>query len=175
MPISSSRPCRVLSPGWNGISGCRFSTGVSHPAALTEHGVALKAGAQRILEAVQAARDDVTAVSGLVHGTVTLASTLNTGTIDLAGVLAGLRDRHPGVIVKLRQSPTGCTDTSKRSETAPWTSRCAPALATASKATSRRAGSSCTSCGVSRLFLCAALTIRSADETGSVWQILRKK
>jgi DNA-binding transcriptional LysR family regulator len=83
-----------------------FDRGVT-PVALTEHGVALKAGAQRILEAVQAARDDVTAVSGLVRGTVTLASTLNTGTIDLACVLASLRDRHPGVIVKLRQFPTG--------------------------------------------------------------------
>ena len=83
-----------------------FDRGVT-PVALTEHGVALKAGAQRILEAVQATRDDVTAVSGLVRGTVTLASTLNTGTIDLALVIASLRDRHPGVIVKLRQSPTG--------------------------------------------------------------------
>ena len=77
------------------------------PIALTEHGAALRAGAQRILEAVQAARDDVAAVSGRVRGTVTLACTLNTGTLDLAEVLAGIRDRHPGVIVKLRQSSTG--------------------------------------------------------------------
>jgi len=40
------------------------------PIALTEHGVALQAGAQRVLEAVQAARDDVAAVSrpGPRHG-----------------------------------------------------------------------------------------------------------
>ena len=30
MPISSSRPCRALSPGWNGNSGYRCSTAVSH-------------------------------------------------------------------------------------------------------------------------------------------------
>ncbi len=77
------------------------------PIALTEHGAALQAGAQRILEAVQATRDDVAAVSGQVRGTVTLGCTLNTGTLDLAEVLAGIRDRHPGVIVKLRQSSAG--------------------------------------------------------------------
>jgi DNA-binding transcriptional LysR family regulator len=77
------------------------------PVALTEHGAALKAGAQRILEAVEAARDDVAAVSGQVRGTVTLACTLNTGTLDLAEVLARVRDRHPGIIVKLRQSSSG--------------------------------------------------------------------
>ena len=77
------------------------------PIVLTEHGAALRAGAQRILEAVQAARDDVAAVSGQVRGTVTLACTLNTGPLDLADLLAGVRDRHPGVIVKLRQSSAG--------------------------------------------------------------------
>ncbi len=65
------------------------------------------AGAQRILEAVQAARDEVAAVSGRVRGTVILGSTLHTGPLDLAAVLAGLRDRHPGVIVHLRQSLAG--------------------------------------------------------------------
>lgn len=77
------------------------------PIALTEHGAALRAGAQRILETVQAAKDDVAAVSGQVRGTVTLACTLNTGTLDLAEVLARIRDRHPGIIVKLRQYPSG--------------------------------------------------------------------
>ncbi len=77
------------------------------PIVLTEHGAALQAGAQRVLEAVQAARDDVAAVSGQVRGTVTLACTFNTGTLDLAEVLERIRDRHPGVIVKLRQSSSG--------------------------------------------------------------------
>jgi DNA-binding transcriptional LysR family regulator len=77
------------------------------PVAVTEHGAALRAGAQRILEAVQAARDEVAAVSGRVNGTVVLGCTLNTGPLDLAATLAALRDRHPGVIVQLRQSASG--------------------------------------------------------------------
>jgi DNA-binding transcriptional LysR family regulator len=77
------------------------------PVAVTEHGAVLRAAAQRILDAVQAARDDVAAVSGQVRGTVILGCTLNTGLLDLGAVLADLRDRHPGVIIQLRQSPTG--------------------------------------------------------------------
>lgn len=77
------------------------------PVTVTEHGAALQAGAQRILEAVQATRDEVAAVSGRIRGTVILGCTLHTGPLDLAAVLAGLRDRHPGVIVQLRQSLAG--------------------------------------------------------------------
>lgn len=77
------------------------------PIVLTEHGIALHVAAERIVEAVQAARDDVAAVAGHVRGTVTLGCTLNTGPLDLAAVLAGFRDRHPDVIIKLRQSTAG--------------------------------------------------------------------
>jgi DNA-binding transcriptional LysR family regulator len=77
------------------------------PVTVTEHGAALQAAAQRIAEAVQAARDAVAAVSGQVSGTVTLGCTLHTGPLDLAAVLAALRDRHPGVVVHLRQSLAG--------------------------------------------------------------------
>jgi DNA-binding transcriptional LysR family regulator len=77
------------------------------PVAVTEHGAALQAAAQRILDAVQAARDDVAAVSGQVRGTVILGCTLSTGPLDLGAVLADLRDRHPDVVIKLRQSLTG--------------------------------------------------------------------
>jgi DNA-binding transcriptional LysR family regulator len=83
-----------------------FDRNVS-PLALTEHGAALQRPAQRILEAVQAARDEVAAVSGQVRGTVTLGSTTHTGPLDLACVLADLRERHPDVVVKLRQSRAG--------------------------------------------------------------------
>jgi DNA-binding transcriptional LysR family regulator len=79
------------------------------PVAVTEHGAALKAAAQRVLDAVQAARDDVAGVSGQVRGTVVLGCTLGTGPLDLAAVLADLRDCHPGVIIQLRQSLTGST------------------------------------------------------------------
>jgi DNA-binding transcriptional LysR family regulator len=77
------------------------------PVTVTEHGAALQAAALRVVEAVQAARDDVAAISGQVRGTVILGCTLHTGPLDLAAVLAGLRDRHPGVIVHLRQSLAG--------------------------------------------------------------------
>jgi DNA-binding transcriptional LysR family regulator len=77
------------------------------PIALTEQGATLKAAAQRIIDAVQAAREEVAAVSGQVRGTVTLGSTLHTGRLDLVCALADIRERHPGVVVKLRQSNTG--------------------------------------------------------------------
>jgi DNA-binding transcriptional LysR family regulator len=77
------------------------------PVAVTGHGRALQAGARRVLETVQATRDEVAAVSGRVTGPVILGCTLHTGPLDLAAVLAALRDRHPGVIVQLRQSITG--------------------------------------------------------------------
>jgi DNA-binding transcriptional LysR family regulator len=77
------------------------------PVAVTEHGAALRAGAQRILDAVEAARDDVAAVSRQVRGTVVLGSTLNTGPLDLAAVLTGVRDQHPGIVVHVRQSTAG--------------------------------------------------------------------
>ena len=77
------------------------------PVAVTEHGAALRAGAQRILDAVQAAHDDVAAVSGQVRGTVVLGSTLSTGPLDLAAVLTGVRDQHPGIVVHVRQSTAG--------------------------------------------------------------------
>jgi DNA-binding transcriptional LysR family regulator len=79
----------------------------STPITLTEHGLALQGAAFRILDAVQAARDEVAAVSGHVRGTVTLGCTLNTGPLDLAAVLSCIRDRYPDVIIKLRQHSTG--------------------------------------------------------------------
>jgi DNA-binding transcriptional LysR family regulator len=75
--------------------------------ALTEQGAALLAAAQKIMEAVQAARDDVAAAAGQVCGTVTLGSTLHTGRLDLAAVLSEIRNRHPSVVVQLRQSQGG--------------------------------------------------------------------
>jgi DNA-binding transcriptional LysR family regulator len=77
------------------------------PVALTEHGAVLRTSAQRVLDAVQAARDDVAAVSGEVLGTVIVGCTLSTGPLDLGAALADLRDRHPGIVIQLRQSLSG--------------------------------------------------------------------
>lgn len=81
----------------------RDGTGI----ALTGQGAALHAAAKRIIDAVQAASDEVTAVSGQVRGTVTLGSTLHTGRLDLVAVFSELRERHPGVVVQLRQAQAG--------------------------------------------------------------------
>jgi len=75
--------------------------------ALTEHGAALQQTAPTIMSAVRAAVDAVAEAGGQVRGTVTLGSTLHTGRLDLAAVLSEIRDRHPGVIVQLRQSQAG--------------------------------------------------------------------
>jgi DNA-binding transcriptional LysR family regulator len=77
------------------------------PISVTEYGAALRAGAQRVLDSVQAARDDVGAVAGQIRGTVVLGSTLSTGPLDLAAVLAGIKSRHPAIVVQLRQSSAG--------------------------------------------------------------------
>jgi DNA-binding transcriptional LysR family regulator len=77
------------------------------PVAITEHGAALRTGAQRVLDAVRTARDEVHAVSGRVRGTVVLGSTFSTGPLDLAVVLTDMRVRHPEVVVQLRQSSAG--------------------------------------------------------------------
>jgi DNA-binding transcriptional LysR family regulator len=77
------------------------------PVAITDHGAALRVAAQRILDSVQAARDEVAAVSGQVRGTVLMGCTLTTGPLDLTSVLADVRSRHPEVVVHLRQSSEG--------------------------------------------------------------------
>lgn len=79
------------------------------PVAVTEHGDALRTAAQRVLNAVRSARDEVHAASGRVRGTVVLGSTFSTGPLDLATVLTDLRTRHPEVVVQLRQSSAGST------------------------------------------------------------------
>jgi DNA-binding transcriptional LysR family regulator len=83
-----------------------FDRGVM-PVALTEYAATLQAGAQRILDPIQAARDDVAAFSGQIRSTVTLGITLHTGPLDLARVLANVRDRHPDVVIKLHQPKDG--------------------------------------------------------------------
>ncbi|MFJ9032709.1 LysR family transcriptional regulator [Streptomyces sp. NPDC102274] len=77
------------------------------PVAMTEHGAALRTAAQRVLDAVRTARDEVHAVSGRVRGTVMLGSTFSTGPLDLAVVLTDMRSRHPEVVIQLRQSSAG--------------------------------------------------------------------
>lgn len=74
---------------------------------LTAQGAALQRDAGAVMAAVQAARDGVAEAGGQVCGTVVLGSTLHTGRLDLAAAFAGLRERHPGVVVQLRQARGG--------------------------------------------------------------------
>jgi DNA-binding transcriptional LysR family regulator len=74
---------------------------------LTDQGAALQRATQRIMSAVQAARDEVAEACGQVRGTVMLGSTLHTGRLDLAAVFSEIRERHPGLVVQLRQSKAG--------------------------------------------------------------------
>jgi DNA-binding transcriptional LysR family regulator len=74
---------------------------------LTEQGAALQMAAQRVMSAVQAAKDEVAEACGQVRGTVVLGSTLHTGRLDLAAVFSQIREHHPGVVVQLRQSQAG--------------------------------------------------------------------
>jgi DNA-binding transcriptional LysR family regulator len=79
------------------------------PLTVTNHGDTLVVAAQRVLDTVQAARDELDAVSGEVRGTAVLGSTLNTGPLDLTAVLVDIRRSHPQVSVHLRQSSAGST------------------------------------------------------------------
>lgn len=74
---------------------------------LTPAGEALMPHARSILAEVVAARDAVDGVHHLVRGTVTLGTLMHLGPIDTVDVLDTLHARHPGVVVKLRQSTQG--------------------------------------------------------------------
>ena len=113
--VKRDRPARA------GSRGAAARPGVM-PVALTEHGATLQAGAQRILDAVKAARDDVAAVYGQIRGTVSLGTTLHTGPLDLPCVLANVRDRHPDVVIKLHQPKDGSVGSCNRSATGQWIS-----------------------------------------------------
>lgn len=73
-----------------------------HGIALTEAGALLLDRARALLAAARDLREELTAVSGPVRGTVTLGTVLSTGTFELPTVLAALRRDHPAVQVRVR-------------------------------------------------------------------------
>ncbi|WP_051800160.1 LysR family transcriptional regulator [Catenuloplanes japonicus] len=75
--------------------------------SLTPAGEALLPRARAALDAVRAARDAVHRTQGALHGTVTVGTLTSIDLVDLPGLMAALRDRHPGVTVRLRASMTG--------------------------------------------------------------------
>ncbi|GAA1269302.1 LysR family transcriptional regulator [Saccharothrix xinjiangensis] len=74
---------------------------------LTQAGRALLAEARRALGAVDAARDAVAAVQGLLRGELSVGSVQCLHGVHLPAVLARFHELHPGVELRLRQAGSG--------------------------------------------------------------------
>ena len=70
---------------------------------LTDAGRALLAEARHALSTVDAAREAVAAVQGLLRGTLAIGTLQCLGGVDLIGLLVAFRTAHPGVEIQLRQ------------------------------------------------------------------------
>ncbi|XVS64238.1 LysR family transcriptional regulator [Actinosynnema sp. CA-299493] len=70
---------------------------------LTQAGRALLVEARRVLGTIDAARDAVAAVQGLLRGTLAVGSTQCLHAVHLPAVLARFHELHPGVELRLRQ------------------------------------------------------------------------
>lgn len=87
--------------------GCELFERRGRTVRLTPAGTALLPHAYALQNEVQAARDAVDGVRGVVQGEVTLGTLVHPGPIDLLQVLTLMRHEHPGVVVKLRQTIRG--------------------------------------------------------------------
>ncbi|TDD69525.1 LysR family transcriptional regulator [Jiangella aurantiaca] len=72
--------------------------------SLTEAGRALLAESRAALASVEAAREAVAAVNGLLRGTVRIGAEQCLGAVDVPGLLARFRVAHAGVEVRLDQA-----------------------------------------------------------------------
>ncbi|MFI6080221.1 LysR family transcriptional regulator [Streptomyces sp. NPDC051217] len=70
---------------------------------LTEAGWALLGEARRTLAGARAAKDAVSAISGLLRGTLAVGAEQCLGAVHVSALLAEFRGRHPGVEVQMRQ------------------------------------------------------------------------
>ena len=70
--------------------------------ALTPAGEMFVARARRILAELDGARSEMTEITAVVSGRVTIGATAGLGPYDLAEALTRFRDRHPGIAVRLR-------------------------------------------------------------------------
>lgn len=76
--------------------------------SLTEAGRALLAESRRTLASVEAAREAVAAVNGLLRGTLRIGTEQCLGSVDVPGLLARFRTAHAGVEVRLDQAGSAC-------------------------------------------------------------------
>ncbi|WP_447004765.1 LysR family transcriptional regulator [Saccharothrix isguenensis] len=74
---------------------------------LTQAGRALLVEARRALGTIDAARDAVAAVQGLLRGTLSVGSIQCLHAVHLPAVLARFHELHPGVELSLRQAGSG--------------------------------------------------------------------
>ncbi|WP_033436438.1 LysR family transcriptional regulator [Saccharothrix sp. NRRL B-16314] len=74
---------------------------------LTQAGRALLVEARRALGTIDAARDAVAAVQGLLRGTLAVGSIQCLHAVHLPAVLARFHELHPGVELRLRQAGSG--------------------------------------------------------------------
>lgn len=89
--------------------GARLFDRDRRSVALTAAGEALLPRARAAVEAIDEVRAAVAAGPRAITGTVRLGVFTNLGYFDLAHVLAGFRDRYPGVELRLVPSPAGST------------------------------------------------------------------
>jgi LysR family transcriptional activator of glutamate synthase operon len=73
---------------------------------MTAAGEALAARARQILAEVEAARDELMSLRGVVTGHVVVGAMHTMGPIDLSIVLAAFHERHPGVELTVREEPS---------------------------------------------------------------------
>src|SRR4051812_25698988 len=73
---------------------------------LTDVGAAVLPHARDAVAAARSVREAVDALTGLVHGRVTLGMVWSPGT-DVAALLAGFHERHPGVEITLKEAASG--------------------------------------------------------------------
>jgi len=72
--------------------------------SLTEAGRALLTESRRTLASIEAAREAVAAVNGLLRGTLRIGTEQCLGAVDVPGLLARFRAAHAGVEVRLDQA-----------------------------------------------------------------------
>lgn len=109
-----TRAAEVLGIAQSGLSasvralerelGAELFVRTTRRVRLTEAGRALLTEAQRTLAAAAAAREAVTAVRGLLSGTLRVGTEQCMAAVEPVALLADFRTRHPGVEVHLMQA-----------------------------------------------------------------------
>jgi DNA-binding transcriptional LysR family regulator len=79
----------------------------SRSVAVTEAGEAVAARARRILADVDAAREEVDELRGVMRGRIWIGALLPAGEIDFPRLMSGFSEAHPGIEVEFREGTAG--------------------------------------------------------------------